>query len=193
MGRVAVWAMNKSHAPLAEWGLAQVPIERDWTILDVGCGGGMAIHKMARMLPAGKVCGVDFSEENVRQARRTNKDLLQVGRVEIREGVVSSLPYPDGSFDLVVAIDSHYYWPDLPSDLHEVNRVLRPGGKVAIVGEGYRGGVFGRFYQAWMKELKVTALTAQAISEVLSGAGFSDTREHSEDTSNWICVVAAKP
>jgi ubiquinone/menaquinone biosynthesis C-methylase UbiE len=175
VGKAAVWSMNMSHSGLTEWGLSQLPIERGWAILDVGCGGGMAVRKLADVAPEGKVYGIDYSEASVLQSRRTNRDLIKSGRVDIRRGAVSSLPYPDGVFDLVTAIDSHYYWPDLASDLQEVQRVLKQGGYVAIIGEGRRGGVFGRFYRAWEQQFNVSETSAQGLAELLSIAGVSES------------------
>jgi SAM-dependent methyltransferase len=193
IGKAAVWAMNMSHSGLTEWGISQVPIGRGWAILEVGCGGGMAVRKMASMTPDGKVCGIDYSEASVLQSRRTNRDQIKSGRVDIRQGAVSSLPYPDGVFDLVTAIDSHYYWPDLTSDLHEVQRVLKQGGYVAIIGEGYRGGVFDRLYRAWAQQFNVTETSAQGLAELLSIAGFSASKGFTNSKTSWICALARKP
>jgi 2-polyprenyl-3-methyl-5-hydroxy-6-metoxy-1,4-benzoquinol methylase len=65
LGRAAVRAMNISHSKLADWGLKHIAIEKHWTILDVGCGGGMTVHKLAGIATEGKVYGIDFSEESV--------------------------------------------------------------------------------------------------------------------------------
>jgi ubiquinone/menaquinone biosynthesis C-methylase UbiE len=193
VGKAAVWSMNMSHSGLTEWGLSQLPIERGWAILDVGCGGGMAVRKLADVAPEGKVYGIDYSEASVLQSRRTNRDLIKSGRVDIRRGAVSSLPYPDGVFDLVTAIDSHYYWPDLASDLQEVQRVLKQGGYVAIIGEGRRGGVFGRFYRAWEQQFNVSETSAQGLAELLSIAGFSESKGFTHSKMNWVCALARKP
>ena len=55
IGRFFLWIMNVSHSSLTDWGLAHVDIETDFTILDVGCGGGRTIEKLAALAPAGKV------------------------------------------------------------------------------------------------------------------------------------------
>jgi len=69
LGRAAVWAMNISHSKLTDWGLKHVAIEKHWTILDVGCGGGMTVHKLAGTVTEGKVYGIDFSEERSQYPR----------------------------------------------------------------------------------------------------------------------------
>lgn len=142
LGILLAWVLNISHSKVKDWGFKHLSIDKHYTILDVGCGGGMTVHKLAGIATESKVYGIDFSEECVTVSRRTNKQLIQMGCVEIRHGSVSCLPYSDNMFDLVTAVDSHYYWPDLVADLQEVLRVLRPGGRLVIIGETYKGGKY---------------------------------------------------
>jgi 2-polyprenyl-3-methyl-5-hydroxy-6-metoxy-1,4-benzoquinol methylase len=51
--------MNLSHSKLTDWGLTHIPVEKHFAILDVGCGGGRTISKLAAMAAQGKVYGVD--------------------------------------------------------------------------------------------------------------------------------------
>src|SRR5215472_12823104 len=81
-GRLILWEMNRHHSKLTDWGLSHVVIKKTDTILDVGCGGGRTIHKLAHM--AEKVHGIDYSEESVTAARRNNTRWIDVGRVSIR-------------------------------------------------------------------------------------------------------------
>src|SRR5438477_5843418 len=125
-GRAVLQRMNVSHAELTAWGLSHVAMRDDFTILDVGCGGGRTIDRLASIATKGKVFGVDYSEESVATARETNARWIEQGRVDIQLGTVSRLPFTDGTFDLVTAVETHYYWPDLPRDVREVFRVLKP-------------------------------------------------------------------
>ena len=68
-------------------------------------------------------------------------------RVEILHGSVSHLPFPDQMFALATAVETHFYWPDLPADMREVSRVLKPGGALVIVAEVYKGGKYDRRVQ----------------------------------------------
>jgi len=138
-GRAVLQRMNVSHAELTAWGLSHVAMRDDFTILDVGCGGGRTIDRLASIATKGKVFGVDYSEESVATARETNARWIEQGRVDIQLGTVSRLPFTDGTFDLVTAVETHYYWPDLPRDVREVFRVLQPSGTFAIIAEAYRG------------------------------------------------------
>src|SRR5262245_15932931 len=139
VGRFFAWTMNQSHSALTDWGLTHASIEKDFAILDVGCGGGRTIQKLATAASEGKVVGVDYALGSVETSRATNAERIRAGRVEIRQASVSSLPFPDSSFDLVTAVETHYYWPDLPRDIEEIVRVMKPGGKVIVIAEAYKG------------------------------------------------------
>ena len=65
-GRYTLWRMNSSHSKLTDWGLEHISIENHYTVLDVGCGGGRTVSKLAAMATKGKVYGVDYSDESVR-------------------------------------------------------------------------------------------------------------------------------
>jgi len=116
--------MNARHSKVTDWGLGHVAVGKGDTILDVGCGGGRTVSKLAAIASEGKVYGVDYSEESVVASKRTNARGIDAGRVEIRQGSVSQLPFPDGMFDLVTGVETHFWWPDLPGDMREVFRVL---------------------------------------------------------------------
>ncbi|MCW4019601.1 MAG: class I SAM-dependent methyltransferase, partial [Candidatus Bathyarchaeota archaeon] len=88
-----------------EWGLTHVSICPDAVVLDVGCGGGKNVSRLANRAPNGKVYGVDYSEDSVKVATEQNKKLIKAGRVKILHGSVETLPFPDNFFDLVTAVD----------------------------------------------------------------------------------------
>ena len=60
LGRLTAWEMNTGHSKLTAWGLEHISIGKYHAILDVGCGGGVAVHKLAKIDAEGKVYGVDF-------------------------------------------------------------------------------------------------------------------------------------
>jgi ubiquinone/menaquinone biosynthesis C-methylase UbiE len=184
--------MNISHARLSDWGLKHIAIEKHWTILDVGCGGGMTVRKLATLATGGKVYGIDCSEESVSVSQRTNKPLIDTRRVEIRQGNVSCLPFSDELFDLVTAVDSHYYWPDLASDAREVLRVLKPGGTLIIIGEEFAGGVYGDLYEKWADELRITHRSIDELSKLLSMAGYDNVQTFKDGNRGWVCAIATK-
>jgi ubiquinone/menaquinone biosynthesis C-methylase UbiE len=139
-GRIFARAMNKSHDTMTRWGLGHVTIESQFHVLDVGCGGGRTIEKLAAIAGAGVIYGIDYAEGSITVAREHNASLIEAGRVLIQKASVSLLPFPDNTFDLVTAIETQYYWPDLRRDMREVLRVLKPVGRLVVIAEMYKGG-----------------------------------------------------
>src|SRR5262249_47178586 len=72
-GRSVLQRMNASHAAVTQWGLSHVAIGEDLTILDVGCGGGQTVDRLASIATRGKVYGVDYSEASLAMARDLNR------------------------------------------------------------------------------------------------------------------------
>ena len=130
LGNIQLKSMNKEHTPVSLWGLKHLNISPDDVILDIGCGGGMNINRMAQS--AKKVYGVDYSIESVNLSKEVNQDLIREGRVEVHEGNVMDLPFEDNSFDIVTAFETVYFWPDIVKSSGEVKRVLKPGGMFLI-------------------------------------------------------------
>ena len=191
-GRLFAQIMNSTHHAMTTWALTHIPFATDSAILDVGCGGGRTIQQLALLAPAGRVSGIDYSAASVAVARRTNAPAIASGRVDIQVGSVSSLPYADASFDAVTAIETHYYWPNLTSDLREIRRVLRPGGRVAIVAEAYRGKRFGAAEELVMRVLGSKLLTIDEHRVAFSAAGLSDVAVYEEKKKGWLCVVGVR-
>ena len=72
LGRWVLRNMNSRHSEVTDWGLAHISIGQNYTILDVGCGGGRTLSKLAEQTRQGKVYGIDYSEESVAASERTN-------------------------------------------------------------------------------------------------------------------------
>lgn len=174
VGRFFLWTMNMSHSGLTDWGLEHVHIEKSFTILDVGCGGGRTIQKMAEMATDGRLFGADYSVGSVDASRAKNAPLIKAGRVEIRQTSVSRLPFPDATFDLVTAVETHYYWPDLAKDMRELLRVVKPGGALIIIAESYKGGRHDFVQQLAMKPLRAAYLSIDEHRQLFAAAGFSE-------------------
>src|SRR4029077_3500660 len=205
-GRFILWDMNRHHSKLTDWGLSQVSIKKTDTILDVGCGGGRTINKLAATASDGRVYGIDYSEESVTAAHRSNKRWIDppspklrragIGRVQIQQASVSKLPFADGTFDLVTAIETHLFWPDLPNDFREIFRVLKSGGALLIVAEIYKGGkhLEGVRKKIFEKHLaaNMNLLTPDEHRELFTNAGFCDVQIFEELDKGWICGVGKK-
>jgi len=193
-GRAVLQRMNVSHAAVTQWGLSHVQIGQDFTILDVGCGGGRTVERLAAIATRGRVYGVDYSEASVATARETCQGSIAEGRVEIQQAGVSKLPFDDATFDLVTAVETHYYWPDLPRDVREVMRVLKRSGKFVIIAETYRGRRNDWMYRPTMTlVLRAAYLTPEQHRQLLVDAGYADVQVFEEKLLGWICAIGTRP
>lgn len=168
-GRFFLWIMNMSHSSLTDWGLKHVQIEENFTILDVGCGGGRTIEKLAALAATGMVYGVDYSKGSVAASRGKNAQLIQAGRVEVKQASVSQLPFPEGKFNLVTAVETQYYWPDPVNDMREILRVLKLCGTLMVIAESYKKGAYNKLQRPVMKLLRSTNLDVYEHRARLSG------------------------
>jgi len=187
--------MNSRHSRVTDWGLANVAIEKHFTILDVGCGGGRTLGKLVAAATEGKVYGVDYSEESVAASKRTNARSIELGRVEVRLGSVSELPFADSTFDLITAVETHFWWPDLPGDLREIFRVLKPGCTFIIIAEVYKGAdtAMAKLCEKTAPHSGMTLLNRDQHRDVLAHAGFSDVQVRVNADQGWICATGRKP
>jgi len=195
LGRFVLRNMNARHSKVTDWGLAHVAIAKNDSILDVGCGGGRTVAKLAALATQGKICGVDHSRESVSVATKINQPSIARGRVEIVEGSVSHLPFPENAFDLVTAVETHFWWPDLPAGMREILRVLKPGGKALIVAEVYKGAEskMSALVEKYLPLSGMKFLTADQHRQLLEDAGFSHVEIATDSHKGWIACVGVRP
>jgi ubiquinone/menaquinone biosynthesis C-methylase UbiE len=193
LGRRVVRAMNLSHSTLADWGLQQVEVTKEAAILDVGCGGGSTMQRLAVLASEGKVIGLDYSAASISVSRNTNAKEIEAGRVQIVMGSVAALPFSDCTFDIVTGVETHYYWPDLPVNVREILRVLKPGGTFALIAETYRGGPFRLLYGIVMPLLRAAFMSDAEHRDLLIQAGFTEVVTMHLVGRNWICATGRRP
>lgn len=178
---------------MADWALQQLVVPKKAAILDVGCGGGSTVGRLADLAPEGTVIGLDYSAASVAVSRDTNAREIEAGRVRIEQGSVAALPFPDRRFDIVTAVETHYYWPELPANVREILRVLKPGGTFALVAETYRGGPSRWLYGIAMPLLGAAFLSDKEHKDLLMQAGFTEIATMHRSRTNWICATGRRP
>ena len=185
LGRVMLRFMNFGDAPLTNWGLSLVEIHDGWTMLDIGCGGGATLKRLLKRSKGAQVYGIDISEESVAKARKVNASVLD-RQVFVTQGSAEKLPYEDNKFDLVTAVETVYFWPDLPNCLKEVRRVVKPGGRFAIMVEVLEND------SVWTDVVDgMTAYSPEQLKEMLEGAGFVKTELHRKKPS-YSTIIGVK-
>ena len=194
LGRIFLRNMNSRHSKVTDWGLSHIAIEKQYTILDVGCGGGRTLSKLAALVTQGKVHGVDHSEQSVATSQKTNAEWIAMGRVDLRLGSVSQLPFADGMFDLVTAVETHFWWSNLQEGMREISRVLKIGGKLVLIAEVYKGAssTMSRLIEKHAPKTGLLLLDVQEHRELFAEAGFSHVEITTQPEKGWICVVGTR-
>lgn len=194
LGKIVLRNMNSRHSKVTDWGLAHLSIQPHHTILDIGCGGGRTVSKLAAIATQGKVYGIDYSPESVAVASKTNRQWIDAGRVEIREGSVSQLPFSGDMFDVVTAVETHFWWPDLSADIREIFRVVKPGGTLVVIAEVYKGAKTrtARLVEKYAPMSGLKLLTVDEHRELFTNAGYSDVQIFDEPEKGWICAMGRK-
>jgi len=125
--------LNRLNARVNRTVLDLLALAPEHRLLDIGFGGGVLMREALSRTPRGFVAGIEISEPMLKLARRRFRDELASGRAEVREGSASAIPYPDGTFDRVAAVNTLHFWPEPERGLREALRVLRPGGRLGLV------------------------------------------------------------
>lgn len=116
-----------------------------------------------------------------------------MGQVDIQQSSVSNLPFSDNMFDLVTAVNTHNYWPDLVTDMQEIFRVIKPGGKLIIIGSVYKDGKNNKRNQKYADLIEITFPSVNELNEIFLRAGYSDVQMFEEYNRSWLCGIGRKP
>ena len=124
---------NRNFRPVADWFRDVADWKPGARILDVGCGSGFpALAAAASVRPGGSVVATDISPEMLAVASsRANADGLD--NIEFVEMDAEQLKFDDAEFDAVTNAYGLMFCPDVPRAFREAHRVLRPGGRFALV------------------------------------------------------------
>ena len=98
-------------------------------------------------------------------------------------------------FDLVTAVETHFWWPDLPGDVREVLRVAKPGGTLILIAEIYKGAntTAAKLAEKYASRTGLKLLSVQEHRELCKNTGYGDVRVMEKRDKGWICAIARKP
>lgn len=180
-GHVAGWIMGRRSSNVARnrWAAQLLDVQPADRVIELGCGPGVAIAALATRAIQGLVVGVDHSQVMIRQARRRNRAAVRAGRVRLIHAPVQSLPVRDGPFNAALAVNTVGMWPDPVARLRELARLLRPGGRIAVVSQPRCPGATAA----------TSAAAAHELAGLLTEAGFEDLRTEMLDLDPPVACV----
>lgn len=152
--------MEDHHSDITNQTIALMDLKPNDRVLDLGCGTGWASQRMARIVTAGEVVGLDVAEEMLRRAEATSRDFKNVRYVW---GSAEHVPAEDGAFTKILSVESFYYYADQGKALDELRRVLAPSGRLFILINLYKD---NHYSLRWVSELKV-AVHARSEAEYI--------------------------
>lgn len=154
---------------------AHLALEPGLSVLDCGCGTGDMLALIARQVAPGDACGGELSQTMLQEARKRSAE-SGLSNLHIEPMDVQALPFADETFDRVLATQLLIHVPDPRTALHEMCRVTKRGGRVAVAdidwdslviassdkemsrrftrlySDGIRNGLVVREYVGWLKE-----------------------------------------
>ena len=175
-GAAMLRRLNESHGDVTDWALDYLDFDSSDNVLDIGCGGGATLARLAGRMGegSGRVTGVDHSEVACDESRELNAAEIEAGRIRVVCASVEDLPFADASFDVVTTIESFYFWPEPEKSLAEVRRVLADD-----LGEEERANI---------ERYGLTVLDPEGYRALFSAAGFASCEVHTKAGTDWICV-----
>ncbi|GLV53439.1 hypothetical protein KDH_02930 [Dictyobacter sp. S3.2.2.5] len=182
-GRLGAMIMAYMTRQRNLWTTSLLDLRPNDHILEVGFGPGALIREMAARVPEGFVAGVDASSLMVKQATRRNKKAIQSKHVALKEGSALTLPFEDNQFDVALSANSIQIWPDQLTGVKEMYRVLKRGGRVALI-----------LQPVWAKTDQEVKDIGAGLLSTLKHAGFQQTRLEFKSMKpvSTVCALGIK-
>ena len=187
---VASQIFKKGNAEMNVFIFDSLSINAGDHVLEIGFGPGELVHAMAGCVDRGRVEGIDFSETMLAIARRKNRRHIKAGKVKLHLGDFDEMSFDGHRFDLIVTVNTIYFWPRPEATVARMADLLKPGGRLAI----------GFHEKAEMQDAKLDRDVFRFYSpremEVLLAAcgAFEDIAIVSRKgkTKTLLCALAAK-
>ena len=138
--------------------------------LEIGFGSGLFIKKYVYNIT--RISGLDYSEDMVKLANDFNKNLVESGKAEFKHGDVTSIPWGNNEFSIVVAIETFFFWSEPEKSLKEIFRVLMPKGRLVI--EMAYNKHDGVNHKKIVKKMNLKLYSSNEMIKLLKDAGFSE-------------------
>lgn len=160
------------------------------SLLEIGCGLGAGLNLLARTVPGPMYHGLDICDTAIRRA----KSMFSRHNMQFVCGDAENLPFDSAQYDVIINIESCHNYPDVSQFLREASRVLKPGGKLAII-DFFSENRHEAFLElladlsnglALEKKIDVSDLVKASIRERLKDGSFAMRHFHDQIGTNPI-------
>jgi ubiquinone/menaquinone biosynthesis C-methylase UbiE len=187
LGRFIAFVMAHETFAANRRAIDALDVQRGDHVLDVGCGHGRSLTELAARASDGRIAGTDPSELMAEIAVERNREFVKARRVDVKIARADALPFADAAFDKVLCVHVIYFWDELGAGFREIARVLKPGGRLALV---FRTNADKAAVQAFPAEVYRFRSFAE-VTAALDEDGFTiDTAD--ERSTEPMLVVATK-
>ena len=161
--------------------LAALGLRQGEAVLDAGCGTGLLLEQEALAVgPSGRAEGIDSSPDMLARAEARCGELAQVN---LQQGSVDTLPFADAAFDALSCTQTLLYVERLEAALAEYQRVLKPGGRLAVIETDWGGAILNSsdplltqaIFNSWT-EVVANPYLPRRLTGLLRAAGFGGIR-----------------
>jgi ubiquinone/menaquinone biosynthesis C-methylase UbiE len=188
-GRFAAFTWNRRNAALNDAVFDMLALESTDRVLEIGFGGGYLLGRMSAIVTDGLVAGVDISPAMVSHCKKRYQKGIREGHLELKCAAAETLPYPPRKFNKVCSTNSIFYWQDLGRAFSEIERVLRPDGKVVLCFT-CKASLAKRNFAG-----NIRLVEAEEIQALMSDKGFQQiyTTQSTDRYRDFICITGRKP
>jgi SAM-dependent methyltransferase len=175
IGKAVTAGLNKTNAGAYSVALRTLGVTDGDRVLEIGFGNGREIPNVLSLAKDVTYFGLDISETMVSEAAGFNADAVRQGRLALAQGSSAAIPAETGAFTKAIALNTIYFWPEPLTDLKELRRVVRSGGRL-VLGMNSPKSATGPVFQHGFRHYEEAEITV-----LLTQAGFSSV---SIDTIN---------
>lgn len=188
--------MEKEHGKNVSKFLQTISFENPFTFLDVGCGNGWVVRKIAKEENCKKATGIDISKKMIVQAKKK----IENSKEEFYSTDVESWKYR-GKFDVIFSMEALYYANSIEVALEKIFKLLKPGGQFFCGTDFY---TYNKATSRWadMMKLKMHLLSKKEWKKLFQDLGFEVKTKHVKDLKNkkkWkrefgtLFIIGTKP
>lgn len=183
-GRELIEKMNVSHRTMGDWFYNKVKIDKNDIALEVGCGGGVNVKRLA--LRCNKVIGIDISEMSKTMSIEKNLHFIKKNKVEIYKSSIEDFKYDDNYFSLITAFETIYFWTDIEKSFNKINKLLKNNGRFYLIFNSLED------QKTWPETPLIHLIDEIDMVNKLKNQNFKEVNMYRHKKEAWIIIEAIK-